>query len=171
MSKRRDHHEMEKRRLRSARLFEKGYSSAEVARRLGVARQVGHRWKQSWEEGGKAALASKGRAGRKSRMDAAAGQRVVEALLRGPKSQGYKTELWTLPRVRALIHKVTGVRYHAGHVWRVLGALGFSCQRPERRALERDEKAIGTWKRKAWPTLKKTRNASGASSSSWTRAA
>ena len=123
MSKSRDHQELEKRRLRSARLFAKGYPSAAVARRLGVARQVSHRWKQAWEAGGKAALASKGQAGRKSKMDAVAGQRVVEALLNGPKSQGYKTELWTLPRVRALIHKVTGVRYHAGHVWRVLGAL------------------------------------------------
>ena len=161
---------MEKRRLRSARLFEKGYSSAEVARRLGVTRQVSHRWRQAWEAGGKAALASKGQAGRKSKMDAAAGQRVVEALLSGPKSQGCKTELWTLPRVSALIEKVAGGRYHAGHVWRVLGALGFSCQRPERRALERDGKAIGTWKRKTWPTLKKRPGASGASSSSWTRA-
>ena len=161
---------MEKRRLRSARLFEKGSSSAEVARRLGVARQVSHRWKQAWEAGGQAALASKGKAGRKSKMDAAAGQRVIEALLSGPQSQGYKTELWTRPRVSALIDKVAGVRYHAGHVWRVLGALGFSCQRPERRALERAEKAIGTWRRKTWPTLKKRPGASGASSSSWTRA-
>lgn len=169
MSKSRDHRELEKRRLRSARLFAKGYSSPEVARRLGVARQVSHRWKQRWEAGGPAALASKGKAGRKSKLDAAAGQRVVEALIEGPKSQGYKTELWTLPRVSALIHKVAGVRYHAGHVWRVLGALGCSCQRPERRALERDEKAIGIWKRKTWPTLKKTPNASGVSSSSWTR--
>ena len=170
MRKNRDHQELEKRRLRAARLFEKGYASAEVGRRLGVARQVSHRWKQAWEAGGKAALASKGQAGRKSRMDPVASQRVVEALLSGPKSQGYKTALWTLPRVSALIHKVTGVRYHAGHVWRVLGALGFSCQRPERRALERDEKAIGTWKRKTWPALKKTPGASVAPSSSWTRA-
>jgi transposase len=152
-------------------LFEKGYASAEVARRLGVARQVGHRWKQAWAAGGKTALASKGKAGRKSRMDALASQRVVEALLNGPQCQGSKTELWTLPRVRALIHKVTGVRYHAGHVWRVLGALGFSCQRPERRALERDEKAIRTWKRRTWPTLKKRPARKAARSSSSTRVA
>ena len=170
MSKKRDHREMEKRRLRSVRFFEKGYSGAEVARRLGVARQVAHRWKRAWEVGGKGALVSKGQAGPKPKIDAAASQRVVDALLAGPKSQGYKTELWTLPRVSVLISKLTGVRYHPGHVWRVLGSLGFSCQRPVRRALVRDEKAIGTWRRRNWPAIKKTPAASAASSSLSTRA-
>jgi transposase len=164
MSKKRDHREMEKRRLRSVRLFEKGSSGAEVARRLGVARQVAHRWKRAWE------VVGKGQAGPKPKIDAAASQWVVDALLAVPKSQGYKTELWTLPRVSVLIRKLTGVRYHPGHVWRVLGSLGFSCQRPERRALERDEKAIGTWKRRSWPAIKKTPAASAASSSLSTRA-
>lgn len=165
MSAKRDHKEMEKRRLRAAKLFDKGYSSSEVAQRLGVARQVGHRWKQAWEAGGSSALSSKGKAGRKPKIDTASRQQIHEALVAGPRSQGYRTELWTLPRVRALIHKLTGVRYHEGHVWRVLGSLGFSCQRPERRAVERDEKAIKTWKRKIWPALKKTPPASAEPSS------
>jgi len=68
----------------------------------------------------------------------------------------YKTQLWTLPRVAALIEHLTGVHYNPGHVWRVMGSLGFSCQRPERRAIERDEKAIRQWKRVQWPELKKS---------------
>ncbi len=60
-----------------------------------------------------------------------------------------------LPRVAVLIEDLTGVAYHPGHVWRLLGASGFSCQRPERRAVERDEKAIRRWQRVEWPALKK----------------
>lgn len=141
-------------------MFEKGYGPAEVAKRLGVGRQTVYRWKWAWEAGGKSALASKGRAGRKTKLSAAQTQKIIEALLQGPRSQGYKTELWTLPRVSALILKLTGVRYHPGHVWRVLGAMGFSCQRPERRAIERDEKKIRQWRRQSWPALKKTPGAS-----------
>jgi transposase len=170
MSEKRDHRAMEKRRLRASTMFAKGYSGAEVARRLGVTRQVCHRWKQSWQKGGADALASKGTAGRKAKIDDDARDLIVEALLKGPAAQGYKTELWTLPRVSALIHKITGVRYHPGHVWRVLGSLGFSCQRPERRAIERDEKAIATWKRKTWPALKKTPATSTGRSSLLTKA-
>jgi len=161
---------MEKRRKKAGKLFAKEYSAPEVARRLGVARQVAYRWKNAWEQGGSAALASKGPAGRKSKLTATQTQKVTQALVAGPTAYGYKTDLWTLPRVAALIHDLTGVSYHPGHVWRLLGASGFSCQRPERRAVERDEKAIGRWKRVEWPALKKRHADSVERSSSSTKA-
>ena len=146
---------MEKRRRQAAKLFIKEVSAPEVARRLGVARQVAYRWKSAWDRGGIQALASKGSAGRKPKLTVEQTHRITQALLTGPEAQGYKTALWTLPRVAALIKDLTGVSYHPGHVWRLLGASGFSCQRPERRAVERDEKAIRQWKRTTWPALKK----------------
>lgn len=151
----RDHIQMEKRRIRAAALFEKNISAPEVGRRLGVTRQVAYRWKAAWIQGGKPGLASKGKAGRKSKLTANQIEQVIEALLAGPASRGYKTNLWTLPRVGALIKELTGVRYHPGHVWRLLGDNGFSCQRPERRAIERDETKIRRWKRVEWPAIKK----------------
>jgi transposase len=157
MSKTRDHAQLEKRRLQAGKLFGKGHSAPEVARRLGVARQVAYRWKIAWKQGGRAALASKGPAGPKPKLTVKQTRQVVKALLAGPVAQGYKTALWTLPRVAALIKALTGVDYHPGHVWRLLGASGFSCQRPERRAIERNDKAIAHWKREIWPALKKRR--------------
>jgi len=157
MAKKRDHAQLEKRRLRAAQMFDRNVPVPEVVRRLGVARQVAYRWHADWEAGGESALASKGAAGRKCRLDSSQTQQIVDALLKGPVAQGYKTQLWTLPRVADLIEDLTGIRYHPGHVWRVLGSLGFSCQRPERRAIERDETAIGEWKRVKWPALKKKR--------------
>ena len=83
-------------------------------------------------------------------------QQVTEALPAGPAAHGYKTALWTSAALlRRSIEDLTGVGYHPGHVWRLLGASGFSCQRPERRAVERDEKAIRRWQRTDWPALKK----------------
>ncbi len=155
MPETRDHAAMEKRRQKAAKLFAKEISAPEVARRLGVARQAAYRWKQAWEKGGKAALASKGSAGPKAKLTAAQLETVTAALLAGPLAQGYRTNLWTLPRVALLIKDLTGVSYHPGHVWRLLGASGFCCQRPERRAVERDEQAIRKWQRMEWPALKK----------------
>ena len=170
MSKTRDHAELEKRRQKAGQLFTRDVSAPEVARRLGVARQVAYRWKQAWEQGGRAALASKGPAGPKSKLTAKQIQRVTKALLAGPAAQGYKTALWTLPRVAGLIENLTGVEYHPGHVWRLLGASGFSCQRPGRRAVERDERAIRRWKRVVWPALKKRPATKGKPLSSSTKA-
>lgn len=161
---------MEKRRKQAAKLFAKDCSAPEVARRLGVARQVAYRWREAWEEGGSAALASKGPAGPKPKLTGQQTKKVTEALLAGPVAHGYKTALWTLPRVAGLIEDLTGVRYHPGHVWRLLGASGFSCQRPERRAVERDEKAIARWKKEVWPALKKRPASKGGPLSSLTKA-
>ena len=147
---------MERRRRRAGRMFDRGWPVPEVVRRLGIARQVGYRWHEAWQAGGEAGLASRGPAGPKSKLTAARTETLVDALLEGPAAYGYKTQLWTLPRVAALIEHLTGVHYHPGHVWRVMGSLGFSCQRPERRAIERDEKAIRQWKRVQWPELKKS---------------
>jgi transposase len=155
MLKTRDHAVLEKRRKKAGKLFAKDCSAPDVARRLGVARQVAYRWKDAWDRGGNEALASKGPAGPKPKLTVEQTRQVTEALLAGPVAQGYKTALWTLPRVASLIEDLTGVGYHPGHVWRLLGASGFSCQRPERRAVERDEKAIRRWQRVDWPVLKK----------------
>jgi len=156
MATTRDHVELEKRRQQAAGLFAKGRSAPEVARHLGVARQVAYRWKDAFEEGGKNALASKGPAGRKTRLAAGQMRIITQALLAGPVTRGHKTARWTLPQVADLIADLAGVCYHPGHVWRLLRAIGLSCQRPERRAIEGDRKAMREWQRVEWPDIKKT---------------
>jgi transposase len=170
MSKTRDHAALERRRKQAGKLFAKDCSAPDVARRLGVARQVAYRWKNAWDQGGNEALASKGPAGPKAKLTVEQTQQVAAALLAGPVAHGYKTALWTLPRVTSLIADLTGVGYHPGHVWRLLGASGFSCQRPERRAVERNDLAIRRWSRTEWPALKKRRGNKGEPSSLLTKA-
>jgi transposase len=148
---------LEKRRLRAARLFAKGKSQAEVARALGVSRQSISRWYDAWQTEGESGLAAAGRAGRKPKLTAAQLGQVEQELLRGPLAHGYTTVLWTLPRIAALIAKLTGVKYHPGHVWRIMQAFDWSLQRPEHRAKERDDEAITHWQRRRWPQRKRGR--------------
>jgi transposase len=83
---------------------------------------------------------------------------------------GYETPLWTCPRVAHLIEQEFGVRYHEGHVWKVLVSLGWSPQRPTGKARERNEEQIRTWRRKTWPGIKKKPASKGARSSLSTKA-
>ena len=73
-------------------------------------------------------------------------------------------------RVAHLIEKECGVPYHPGHALRILRQLGWSCQRPTGRALERDEEKIRRWKRQRWPEIKKKPKKNGGPSSSSTKA-
>ena len=147
---------LEKRRLQAAKLLKQGIHEAEVARRVGVHRQSVNRWSKQLNESGIAGLKKAGRAGRTPQLTNEDREKIKEALKRGPEAFGYGTSLWSAWRVADLIERKCGVKYHPGHVWKVLRNLGWSCQRPTGRALERNEEAIHRWKKERWPELKKS---------------
>jgi len=147
--------EKERRRLQAGRFFAQGVHAAEVARRLGVSRQAANRWHALWKEQGQQRLRSAGWTGRPPKLDARQKRRLARELVRGPRAHGWKTDLWTLPRIARLIRKLFGVSYHPGHVWRVVRALGFTAQKPERQARERDDRAVAQWLQQRWPAIKK----------------
>ena len=167
---RRDFAALEERRMEAARLLRAGLSQSAVAREVGVHRQSVSRWARELEQSGVRGLRQAGRTGRPPKLSAAQLRDLERALKRGPEAFGFATGLWSASRVRDLIEYRTGVRYHEAHVWRILRKLNWSCQRPSGRALERDERAIGNWKKYRWPGIKKKRCASDARSSSSTKA-
>jgi transposase len=58
-----------------------------------------------------------------------------------------------------VIERLTGVQHHPAHVWALLRhRLGWSVQRPVRRAAERDQDAIDRWVKERWPAIKQTPN-------------
>jgi hypothetical protein len=78
--------------------------------------------------------------------------------------------IWTLPRIATVLERLTGVRHHPAHVWRLLQKLNWSLQRPARQARERDDRAIRQWMRECWPQVKRTPAAGMPGSSSRTKA-
>jgi transposase len=158
----------EARRLQAAELFAQGRTQAEVARTLGVSRQSAHLWHARFRQGGVEALRSRGPTGPDPKLSAAQLATVEQALLAGAMANGFDTDLWTLERVAVVITQLTGIRYHPGHVWVILRRrLGWTLQRPQRRASERDEQAIQRWVAQEWPRIKRgpPRNRPGLSSS------
>ena len=170
---RRDFEGLKERRAQAARLFGKAKGRgalAGIARALAVSRQSVTRWYRQWSSGGMAALKGAGRAGRMPRLNAAQLRQVDWALRQGARAQGFGTDLWTLPRVAQVIERVSGVHYHPGHVWRVLRQMGWTLQRPARKARERNEEAIRQWIAQRWPAVKKKPAANKRGSHSRTRA-
>src|SRR5215217_6382973 len=131
---RRDLAGLQQRRLEAARMFACGATQAEVARTFAVSRQAASVWYRQWHHGGEPALRGAGRTGRPPRLSAAELGAVDQALRLGPQAFGFDTQLWTLRRVAVVIERLVGVRFHPGHVWRLLRRLDWSVQRPTRRA-------------------------------------
>lgn len=137
-------------------MLQKGHGVREVARMVGVVPGAVVAWRQQYERKGEAGLAAKPHPGRKAKLSLAQRKKLLRLLKKGPQAHGYATDLWTLPRVAEVIHKRFGVRYDPSHVWRILNALGWSAQKPERRARERDEEGIDRWRKRDWPRIKKS---------------
>lgn len=146
---------LEARRRRALALLRTGLAVREVARRVGSSPSSVVRWKAEVEKGGLRALKAKPSPGRPSRLSGEDKERLLELLLEGPPAHGFRSELWTLPRVAAVIKRTFGVQYHPAHVWKILRACGWSPQKPARRSRERDEAAIDRWRRRRWRHIKK----------------
>jgi transposase len=146
---------LEARRHRALRLLDDGRSLNEVARLLECAPSSVMRWRDVRAAGGVKALRVRTSPGRPRKLSERDRRRLVQQLLRGAGAHGYATELWTTARVAKVIARTFRVRYHRAHVGRLLRELGWSVQKPERRALERDDERIARWKRATWPHIKK----------------
>ena len=123
---------------------------------LGVSPGAVVLWRTQYERKGEKGLAAKPQLGRPPKLSPAQRKKLLRLLKKRPQAHGFPTDLWTLPRVAEVIHKRFGVRYDPSHVWRILNASGWSAQKPERRARERDEQAIERWRRDDWPRIKKS---------------
>ena len=142
IASRRDFAAMQQRRRSAARLFAAGrLSQAEIARQLDVSRQSVSRWYAAWRVDQPGWISGAGRAGRRPHLNAAQLQQINAALRRGAPAHGFSTDLWTLPRVAAVIARITGFGFHPGHVGKILAAMGWSLQRPERQARKRNQEA------------------------------
>ena len=148
---------LEQRRRNAVAMLKQGVKPSAVARALNVSLVSVGRWNRALAEGGVKALAAKPVPGRPPKLDESKRQRIGQLLLKGPAHFGYPTQLWTLERIAEVIEKTYGVSYDPSQVWRILLSLGWSCQKPESRARERDEKAIARWRKVDWPRIKKSR--------------
>jgi len=147
---------LEDRRQRVIAFLKKKLSLHEIARRMGCHASSVLRWRDAFQNGGKDALKAKPASGRPPRLTSKQKERLVRLLTKGAMAHGYRTELWTTQRIADLIERQLKVKYHHNHVGKLLHQIGWSHQKPERRAIERNETAIAEWKRSVWPRVKKT---------------
>lgn len=151
--------DLEAKRMKGAKMLDKGMPPAEVARRLGVTPSAVSHWKRDMRErGGAKGLKSKGKPGPQARMTPQVIEQARRALLKGPRANGLDADLWTLETAGALVAKICGYTFSHQRIWLLLRRdLGWSPQRPALRATQRDEAAIEKWRRREWPRIKKKR--------------
>jgi transposase len=157
----------EARRLQAWHLMQQGWAQRQIAAALSVSEGAVSQWSSQAREGGPEALRHRPRPGAPRRLTAGQLVRLPELLHGGAEAYGFRGEVWTCGRIAAVIRLEFGISYHPVHVGRLLKAIGWSPQKPERRARQRDEAAIARWREDTWPALKRgpRRNSKRSSSS------
>lgn len=145
----------EARRFKAGKMFQKGISQADIARKLKVTPAAVKYWHDAWEKRGMEGLKSKGHPGFVSRLTEKNRKKLKRIILRGAAKYGYSTDFWTLPRIAAVIKKEFKISFSGVWVWKIVLSLGFTCQKPQLRHKERNEKSIAEWLTKTLPGLKK----------------
>jgi len=143
--------ELEARRRKAARYFEKGKTRYWVSEHFKVSRPASSEWYMRWKEDTLEAQ----KPGKKDKLSEEQKKDLSKMILKNPTAYGYQTQLWTLDRITSCVKKELEVSYRPRSISHMLHMLGFSCQKPERRAKERNEKKITEWKKQTWPTLLK----------------
>jgi len=152
----------EARRLRAWELHQKGWQQQDIAEALGVTPGSVSQWLKRGREAGPEALHSRRGGGPKPRLSEAQLSALREDLTQGAEHFGFRGDVWTQPRVAALIKREFGVKYHPAHVGRILKKLGWSRQKPITRASQRNEAAIERWRTEKWAELEKKPDAKNA---------
>jgi transposase len=136
--------ELERRRKQAARAVEGGESRATVARVSGVHYKTVARWVRDARTPG--GLDAKPQPGPTPGLTDADLRRLGARLAKGPKAHGWPNELWTAARVARLIEREFHVSYHPAHVREILRRrVGWTSQKPRRRARERDDREVARW--------------------------
>lgn len=141
--------------MRGWELYESGWQQKEIAEALGVAESTVSEWVQKGKTGGIAALRNQPGRGRKPKLSENQRKELPELLQRGAEAYGFHGEVWTNPRIAQVIHREFGISYHPAHVSRIMDKLGWTPQKPIRRAKQRNEEDVQAWWNERLPELEK----------------
>src|SRR3954468_13342644 len=142
-------------RMRAWDLARRGWKQRDIAIALDASEGAVSRWLAAARRGGPEALRSHPRPGPLGKLTAEQLRLIADFLWHGAEAYGFRGDVWTCARVAKVIEEELGVRYHKGHVSRILKEIGWTPQVPITRAIQRDEEAIRRWREHDWPQLKR----------------
>ena len=148
--------------MRALELHKKGWQQKLIAEALGVTKGAVSQWlkkaKDVPPERQAEALRIKKSTGRKPAIRPEDRPSLVALIARGPEAFGFVGDVWTAGRVRALAQRELGIRVGLTTIKKFLHEEGFSVQKPQVSATQKNQKAVAGF-RGGWANLKKGQSA------------
>lgn len=144
--------QLQERRQHALKLLEQGKLVKDVAVKMSVSDHSVRRWRQEQK---RPTRKSERPPGKPSYLSKSQIKQLERELLKGAYAHGYSEDYWTLDRIGHVMWTLFKVRYVSSGVWRLLDRVGWSCQKIQRLAIQRNDETIASWNQRAWPRIKK----------------
>jgi len=148
----------EERRLRALALYNTGWQQKLIAEALGVTKGAVSQWLKKAKglppERQTEAMRIRKSPGRPPAIPKEDRPRLVALIERGAPAFGFIGDVWTAKRVRAVAKRELGIWVGLSTIKTFLHEEGFSVQKPEVTAVQKNEKAVAGF-RGGWVNLKK----------------
>jgi len=142
-------------RMQAIKAVRQGRTVQDVAEAFGVHERTVYRWLERYLEGGQQGLRSKPKSGRPPKLDESE-IRWLARVVRDetPQQMKFPYALWTLSLMGEVIQRRLGKKLSKGSVHRVMKLLGFTPQKPLRRARQQDAALVRQWEAETYPQIR-----------------
>lgn len=142
-------------RIHAVVLNMEGQTSIEIADVLKAPRSKVWLWLKNYAAHGIDGLLEGHRSGRPCELSDKQIRVLGDIIDSGPVAYSFISGVWTSPMITRVINEEFGIKYHPGHVRKILHEIGFSVQRPKRMLARADEEKRSRWIRYTYPDIKK----------------
>lgn len=144
-------------RFQSIKLYKEGKKINDIAYFFGVHRGSVSRWITIFKKHGKKKLKSRKAPGPTFKLTQDEMKGLMKIFGENAMEYGFDTPLWTCKRVQQIIKIKTDKKLHTTNIMRLLKRTGLTPQKPQRKAMQQDKKAVKIWLKKEWPKIKEHR--------------
>lgn len=143
-------------RLHAVILSIDGYAPGNITKILKANRTSIPEWIGKWNKYGLKGLLEGHRSGREPELSIDDKKILHDIIESGPIAYGLNTGVWTSPIITDVIEEEFDIKYHPGHVRKILKKIGISFQQPTYKLANADPVKKNKWIRYTFPNLKKT---------------
>ena len=144
-------------RNQSIRLWKSGKKTEEIADFCGVHFTVVYKWIRIYKQKGTDGLKRRKAKGADPKLDKKDKKQILSWLRKSALDFGFETPLWDCKRIQRMIKQKLNKNIAISNLWENLRRWGLTPQKPEKLALERNERKVKKWIREEWSKIEKHR--------------
>jgi transposase len=144
---------LEQYRFRALELREKGWKVNKIAEAFGFNVKSVSRWFVKVNKFGKQSLKSRKAKGNPPKLEKEEILQLIEWLKEDAMVFGFPNPLWNCKLIQKLIKKQFNKSLAISNIWAMLRKLKLTPQKPNKQALEKDEKAADKWLKEEWSKI------------------